>query len=220
MPYNEATARQMDFATDIADLLGLTLPAEHTFEAIDKFINHNKVAFYRAKNRKRKKKRKDNEKRTEKKNEEQKPAIIPDVEPCLTLKEKKTIYHDKHFESTSDVVDFVREYLHGCNTERLVVINLNPDLSIINICTVAAGTQSSVPTTGKEVFKTAILSNAYAVMMFHNHLGSDSHPSQKDIETTKKLKMAGDLLELPIIDNIIITEDSYFSFKEFSNLLD
>ena len=65
----------------------------------------------------------------------------------------------------------------------------------------------------REVFKTALLSSAAAIILIHNHPSGDTTPSREDMEITKRLKEAGDILGIKVLDHIIIGED-YYSFTE------
>ena len=65
----------------------------------------------------------------------------------------------------------------------------------------------------REVFKTACLSSAAAILLIHNHPTGDPTPSREDMEITRRLKESGDLLGIKILDHIIIG-DSYLSFVE------
>ena len=66
----------------------------------------------------------------------------------------------------------------------------------------------------REVFKTACLSNAAAILLIHNHPTGDPAPSQEDIVITRRLKEGGDLLGIKVLDHIIVGYSHYFSFVE------
>ena len=66
----------------------------------------------------------------------------------------------------------------------------------------------------REVFKPAIAESAHSIILIHNHPSGDCKPSRKDIVVTRKIKEAGDLLEIKLIDHVIIGKNSYYSFKE------
>jgi DNA repair protein RadC len=65
----------------------------------------------------------------------------------------------------------------------------------------------------REVFKPAILSNAAGVFLCHNHPSNDPTPSEEDRKLTGKLKEAGDLLGIPVVDHIITETEKYYSFR-------
>ena len=65
----------------------------------------------------------------------------------------------------------------------------------------------------REVFKTALLSSAAAIIILHNHPSGDPSPSREDIEITRRLKDAGDIIGVRLLDHIVIG-DTYCSFVE------
>nr|WP_279232882.1 JAB domain-containing protein [Mobilisporobacter senegalensis] len=77
------------------------------------------------------------------------------------------------------------------------------------------GTVNSCIVSPKEVFKHAILSNAVNIIVFHNHYSGDPTASIEDINTTKRLVDAGNLLGISVVDQIIIgDEDIFLSLRE------
>jgi len=86
----------------------------------------------------------------------------------------------------------------------------------INVCHI--GSLSEAVCHLREIFKFAILSNAHAIFIAHNHPSGEPAPSQHDIKLTKRVQEAARLLDIPLIDHLIITQNGYFSFRE-NNLL-
>jgi len=68
------------------------------------------------------------------------------------------------------------------------------------------------------VFKEALQNGATAIILAHNHPSGTLRPSQPDIKLTKKLKAAGESLDIKVLDHLIVTEKAYFSFAD-ENLL-
>lgn len=64
------------------------------------------------------------------------------------------------------------------------------------------------------VFQAALLSNASGLVLFHNHPSSNLTPSQADINITKKIVQAGEILDIPLLDHLIISQDDYYSFAD------
>jgi len=79
---------------------------------------------------------------------------------------------------------------------------------------VAIGTISSCLVHPREVFKSAILSNAAAIVLFHNHPSGSENVSDDDLAITKKLVEAGNLLGIQVLDHVIIGNETYCSFLE------
>ena len=63
----------------------------------------------------------------------------------------------------------------------------------------------------REVFRPAIEYGAFAILLVHNHPSGDTTPSQQDIEVTRSLIQIGDLLQIPLLDHLIIGENTYQS---------
>lgn len=80
------------------------------------------------------------------------------------------------------------------------------------------GTLSMSVVGAKEVFREAIREGAAGIIAVHNHPSGDPAPSQEDFEVTEKLAQAGELLDLPILDHIIIGHNGYASMKELHYL--
>jgi DNA repair protein RadC len=70
----------------------------------------------------------------------------------------------------------------------------------------------------KKVFKIALEFNACAIIMGHNHPSGQIRPSEADISLTRKMKEAGELLDMPVLDHIIVGEEKYFSFADDGRL--
>ena len=98
--------------------------------------------------------------------------------------------------------------------ENLVMIALNTKNEINGINIISQGGLSSAPVYLREVFKPAILMNAAAVVISHNHPSGDINPSQEDKAITKILVKGGNLLGIIVHDHIIVNIDNerYFSF--------
>ncbi|MEA3427844.1 MAG: JAB domain-containing protein [Thermodesulfobacteriota bacterium] len=100
--------------------------------------------------------------------------------------------------------------------ENLVMIALNTKNEINGINIISQGGLSSAPVYPREVFKPAILMNAAAVVISHNHPSGDINPSQEDKAITKTLVKGGNLLGIIVHDHIIVNADNerYFSFRD------
>lgn len=66
----------------------------------------------------------------------------------------------------------------------------------------------------REVFKDAIVHSAYSVVLAHNHPSGDPEPSEDDLTITKRFIEAGKILGIHVTDHIIISKNSFFSFKD------
>lgn len=129
-------------------------------------------------------------------------------------KVKSMLVDSKKISSPKDVFPIVEKYLNGADREHLVLLTLNIKNVIINISTVSIGSLNSSIVHPREVFKPAILSNAAAIIMAHNHPSGDVTPSKEDINITHRIKEGGKLLGIQLLDHIIIGDYTYTSLKE------
>jgi len=81
----------------------------------------------------------------------------------------------------------------------------------VDICSIGSLNQSIVHP--REVFKTALLSSAAGLILLHNHPSGDPTPSNEDLEVTRRLRDAGDLIGVKVLDHLVIGT-SYYSFVE------
>lgn len=112
-------------------------------------------------------------------------------------------------------VEVLHDMLYDYDREMLILVNLKTDLTPINVNIAGIGTINSSVTSPRELLKPAILSNAAAVMLFHNHPSGNLTPSQADIDLTDKLIKAFGMMGIPIMDHIILgPKRQYYSMKE------
>jgi len=90
---------------------------------------------------------------------------------------------------------------------------LNQKNGIIGINTVSVGNLSSSIVHPREVFKPAIVAGAASIIVAHNHPSGDPTPSSNDIYVTTRLKEAGDILGIAVLDHVIIGDGCYVSLK-------
>ncbi len=109
------------------------------------------------------------------------------------------------------------EFIDYSDREILGVMCLNTKNNVINISMVSMGSLNTSIAHPREIFKTAMLSNAASIIMFHNHPSGHLTPSKEDRDTSIRIKDVGKLLGIELLDSLIIgndSEDGYFSFKE------
>lgn len=139
--------------------------------------------------------------------------------PVVTIKLVRTgqIKKRKKISSPKDVVNAIYDYLDGADREHMGIMCLNTKNEILNCTTAHIGSLNGATVHPREVFKTAILSNAASIIIFHNHPSGNPTPSKEDRNMTLRLKEAGKILGIELLDSIIIgetIEDGYYSFKE------
>jgi DNA repair protein RadC len=112
-----------------------------------------------------------------------------------------------------DVIPFIK-HIAMQSAEHFVAITLNGAKEIMNIRVLCVGAGNMAVLKPSEIFSEALKEHASGIILSHNHPGGHAEPSGQDLATTEHLLRASELLGLALLDHIIITKNSYFSFLE------
>jgi DNA repair protein RadC len=105
--------------------------------------------------------------------------------------------------------------LRAAPVEVLGVLTLDSRLGMVgDLCTVASGGLMHVGVAAREVFAPAIRRRAVAIVLAHNHPSGDPEPSPEDRAFTQLMARAGVVLGIQVLDHLVVTRRSYFSFAE------
>lgn len=108
----------------------------------------------------------------------------------------------------------LKNHLSDLRTEEFWAIFLNQSNKIIHIAQLTQGGISQSIVDVRILFKTALEHFSTGIIIAHNHPSGNLKPSREDIEITQKVKEAGKLLTIQLLDHLIITQNSYFSFSD------
>jgi len=103
-------------------------------------------------------------------------------------------------------------------SEVFAILCLTTKHRVIAYHEVSRGSLDTAPVHPREVFKAALLANASAIILAHNHPSGDATPSADDCALTQRLQAAGDLLGIDVLDHVVIGDGQYISFKETGRL--
>lgn len=120
--------------------------------------------------------------------------------------------------SSADVYEIIKAELMDQPIEQFWVLLLSRSNKVIKKQLISTGGVSGTVADPKVIFKAALDVLASGLILIHNHPSGNLKPSQADIQLTKKMKDSGKLLEIPILDHLIFTDDGYFSFADESML--
>ncbi|OHD65026.1 MAG: hypothetical protein A2176_04565 [Spirochaetes bacterium RBG_13_51_14] len=120
----------------------------------------------------------------------------------------------RNIDSPGAVRDLLLPYMACLQREEFRVLILNNKNGLLKNASVSVGTVSEAIVHPREVFRDAIREGGVAVIIAHNHPTGELSPSREDINTTQRLVEAGKIVGIPVLDHVIITNVSYFSFKE------
>ena len=130
------------------------------------------------------------------------------------VKESSFLYQTLTISSPKDAYEMIKDQLQDLDREQFIIACLNTKNEPTNISVVSVGTLNKAIVHPREVFRTAILSNAASIMAFHNHPSGETTPSQQDIQLTNRLYEVGELLGIKLLDHLIIGDRTFTSLKE------
>jgi DNA repair protein RadC len=141
-------------------------------------------------------------------------ALVP-MYSCQLVRDSETNPTERIASSAFEAAPILRAIIKDSDREHFVVMALDSRRRVIGANVVSIGTLNASLVHPREVFKPAILLNAAAIVVGHNHPSGDPAPSSEDREVTRRLTKAGELLGIPLADHVVIgSGDSFYSFRE------
>ena len=113
-----------------------------------------------------------------------------------------------------DAVSFFQKRIGASPQEHFVALFLNIRNGLLGWREISRGTLNANLVHPRETFAPAIQLTAAAIIVAHNHPSGATEPSQDDIKVTMRLKEAGDILGIDLLDHLIVTEDNFTSLKD------
>jgi DNA repair protein RadC len=105
-----------------------------------------------------------------------------------------------------DIIEFVEEFK---------ILLMNRSNSVLGILEISKGGISGTVTDVRVIFQAAIKGNASGIICAHNHPSGNLNPSESDTRLTQKIKEAGNLMDIQLLDHLILTtKDNYYSFAD------
>lgn len=141
---------------------------------------------------------------------------LKQVDVRLKLTNKESMFSRETIDTPEKAVSVLAPVLAELDREEVCVVNLDGKGHPINFSIVSIGSVNSSLITGRELYKSAILSNAAAIIMIHNHPSSDLQMSRLDLDVTEKMMYAGALLDIDFYDHVLVAGSTgeMFSMRE------
>jgi len=124
----------------------------------------------------------------------------------------------KKITCSKDVFEYFTSVIGDYTFETFFILLLNRANKIIRHIQISEGGITGTVADPKKIFKLALEHNGTSIILCHNHPSGNVNPSDADIRLTKKLKNAGEMLDIPVLDHIILGEEKYFSFADEGEL--
>ena len=135
---------------------------------------------------------------------------------AFELSKRALEVNDTNLPVISDAKDAVAQLsdMRDLKKEHFVALYLNAKNQLVHKETISMGTLNANLVHPREVFEPALKYSAAQIIAAHNHPSGDPKPSEDDLEVTKRLTEAGKMMGIEVMDHVIVSKNSYFSFKE------
>jgi len=120
----------------------------------------------------------------------------------------------KKIQTSSDAFEVLQMKIGDLLYEQFAVVLLNRANEVIQTVVVSDGGVNGTVADPRRIFKLAIESNAASIILGHNHPSGNLKPSESDLKLTKKIKEAGLLLDINVLDHVIVGIEKYYSFAD------
>lgn len=143
------------------------------------------------------------------------PAKRIQVVSLRMVRERTSLlYPQRRIINAKDAADLFRQFIGDCDREVFCIMTLDTKNQPTALHEVSCGTLNASLVHPRETYKLAILANAASIIGCHNHPSGDSTPSSEDIEITERIRDAGSLMGIELLDHIVLGEGNFVSLKE------
>jgi DNA repair protein RadC len=118
------------------------------------------------------------------------------------------------FTTPREVAAYLMPQFGSCAVEQFGVVLLDVKHRVLKTRLLSVGSLDASVVHPREVFRTAVVGGAAAVVLFHNHPSGDATPSREDLELTRRLVAAGELMGITVLDHVILADTRYVSLRE------
>lgn len=122
--------------------------------------------------------------------------------------------NDMKISQSSEAAGLLKDSMSELDHEEMWVLFLNGDNRLITQEMLTKGTLSYTPIDSRTIIRHSLLNNAAGIIIAHNHPSGNPSPSKSDIRETEKVRDACRLMDILLLDHIVITRHSYYSFAD------
>lgn len=126
----------------------------------------------------------------------------------------KRMHNDFTIRTPDDAATLLMSDMSSLKQEHFVVLYMNVKNQVIHRQTVFIGSLNASIVHPREIFREAVKRSAASIICAHNHPSGNPTPSQEDIDVTKRIQQAGNVLGIELLDHVIIGDDQFISLKE------
>uniref|UniRef100_UPI00403F073F JAB domain-containing protein n=1 Tax=Paenibacillus sp. FSL K6-0276 TaxID=2921450 RepID=UPI00403F073F len=132
----------------------------------------------------------------------------------MVREQTSILYPQRKINSPTDAAELFRQFIGDCDRESFCILTLDTKNQPTALHQVSCGTLNASLVHPRETYKLAILSNAASIIACHNHPSGDPIPSSEDIELTERIRDAGTLMGIDLLDHIVLGHQNHISMKE------
>lgn len=143
---------------------------------------------------------------------------LPPIRPRVSLIADAPAPYGYPLTCAEDVWALLKDHAASWDRERFITLALDSKHRVLGVDEVSVGTLTESLVHPREVFKALILANAKAFICAHNHPAGDPEPSAEDLAVTQKLRDAGKLLGIALLDHVILGREKHYSFQASGRL--
>lgn len=123
-------------------------------------------------------------------------------------------YRKEQLNTPKKIASFSQTFLNGADRECVLALAVDASMKPVGFEITAIGSLNSCEISCRELFKNLILSCAYGLVLIHNHPSGNPCPSREDDLVTRRIRKAGEILGIELVDHLVLGEDSYYSYEE------
>lgn len=143
-----------------------------------------------------------------------KAVQIKCIEELALRMSKEKAQQSLVFYDSSTVAMYYMDELRIQEEEVVLLLLLDVKYHLLRSLELSRGTINFSAISPREIFKHALRNGAFCMILMHNHPSGDPTPSKQDVFITKEIQKAGDFMDMPLLDHIIIGDGIYYSMKE------
>ena len=142
------------------------------------------------------------------------PESLPSYTTRLVEESRHPYPSRRQVANPEDVAILLKDYFKERDREEFILLILNTSNVLVGMSVISVGGLASSIVEPRQVFKVAVLANASAVILAHNHPSGNPEPSREDIRITRQLVEAGKLMGIPVHDHLILAGETFTSLAE------
>ena len=136
------------------------------------------------------------------------------IEAAIELYKRSRTTECRKISESTDIYNILQDKVADLNHEEFWLITMNQAAKVISRRRISAGGIDQTTVDVRQIMKYAIHDNATQIAVSHNHPSGNLKPSNEDINVTNKIKKAGELLNIRLIDHVVIGKENFYSFHD------